>query len=221
MTNYAIVVAAGKGERFGQPKQFYSFRGRPLLSYALDTFENNREINNIIIVVPKKRILQTKSLIRKCGYIKVRHVIAGGKRRQDSVLNGLKTIADKSGIVMIHDGIRPIISSNIIKKGIKLCRKYQAVIFGLPIYDTIKKINKNFVVKTVPRKDLYLIQTPQFFEIKMLKDAFKQANATIEHTDEAAMLESLRIPVYLAIGDRFNIKVTEKTDLKVLNKFLA
>ena len=221
MSNNVIIVAAGEGIRFGHVKQFYSFQGRPLLLYALDPFENSEEINKITIVVPNNKIAYTKGLVKKWRYKKIRYIISGGKRRQDSVLNGLKTITEKTGIVVIHDGIRPIVLTNMVKKGIKLCRKYKAVIPGIPIYDTIKQVNKNFVVSTIPRRSLYLIQTPQFYEINLIKNAYKKANLSIDYTDEAAILESLRLPVYLFQGDRLNIKITEKTDLKILNKFLS
>lgn len=221
MANYAIIVAAGKGRRFGQAKQFYPLQGRPLLLYALDPFETNTNISYIIIVVPQRRITQIRTLIEKNRYKKVRYIVAGGERRQDSVLNGLNTIKKKSGIVVIHDGCRPIVASTLINRGIKLCQKYRAVIFGVPVNDTIKRVKKYLVQSTVPRSGLYLIQTPQFFDLDLIKKAYARADNSTDYTDEAAILESLGWPVYCSPGDRFNIKITEKGDLKTTNKFLS
>lgn len=221
MSNYAVIAAAGTSRRFGQAKQFYHLMKQPLLLYALNPFEGNKGIKSITIVVPQSKIAYTKNLVKKWGYKKIRHIVAGGERRQDSVLNGLNTIMEKSGIVCIHDGCRPLISPTIVNRGIKLCRKYRAVIFGVPIYDTVKRVKKNRVLNTEPHSGLYLIQTPQFFNINLIKNAYKKANLAIDYTDEAAILESLGWSVYFFRGDRFNIKITEKSDLKALNKFLA
>ena len=110
--------------------------------------------------------------------------------------------------------------NKLINKGIKLCRKHKAVIFGSKISDTVKGAKNNMVLRTISRNNLYLIQTPQFFDINLLKDAYKSVNLSVEYTDDAAILESLKIPVYLYQGDRFNIKITRKSDLKILNKIL-
>lgn len=220
MPNYAIIVAAGKGQRFGGAKQFASFRGRPLFLYALDNFELNKNIKSITVVIPKNNIRYTIKTIKEWQFKKVRNIIAGGRRRQDSVSNALNTIKDKSGIVIIHDGVRPIVTDKLINKGVKLCRKHKAVIFGSKISDTVKGAKNNMVLRTISRNNLYLIQTPQFFDINLLKDAYKSVNLSVEYTDDAAILESLKIPVYLYQGDRFNIKITRKSDLKILNKIL-
>ena len=198
MSNYAVIAAAGISRRFGQTKQFYPLMKRPLLLYALNPFEGNKSIKSITIVVPRSRIAYTKNLVKRWGYKKIRHIVAGGERRQDSVLNGLNTIMEKSGIVCIHDGCRPLISPT-----------------------TVKRVKKNRVLNTEPHNGLYLIQTPQFFDINLIKNAYKKANLAIDYTDEAAILESLGWPVYFFKGNRFNIKITEKGDLKALNKFLT
>jgi 2-C-methyl-D-erythritol 4-phosphate cytidylyltransferase len=220
MQNHAIIVAAGQGCRFGGYKQFYPFRGRPLLLYGAEHFAMNRNINAISIVVPRDRIRYTKRLIKQEKMKKVRTIVAGGLRRQDSVLNALNTIKIRSGIVIIHDGVRPVVSEKLLNRGIRLCKKYKAVVFGIRVYDTLKEVRKNIVVKTVLRNQLYLVQTPQFFEINMIKSAFRNADTSVEYTDEAALLESLGIPVYLFKGDRFNFKITQRADLRLLNKIL-
>jgi 2-C-methyl-D-erythritol 4-phosphate cytidylyltransferase len=222
MPNHTIIVAAGEGKRFGSPKQFYAFRGRPLFLYAVEAFERNKAVRYITIVVPKNHQRKIKGLLEKSDFKKISHVVAGGDRRQDSVLNGLKTIENqKNGIVIIHDGVRPVVSQNIINKGLKLCRRFKSVVFGIPIHDTVKEVKDNIVLKTVSRKNLYLIQTPQFFEVELLKDAYKKADPELEYTDEASILESLGLPVHLFLGDRNNIKITEKSDLNALGRIIV
>lgn len=220
MSIHAVLVAAGKGRRFGGLKQFYSYNDRPLFLYALDNFETNKNINKITVVVPINSIKYVTRTIKEWRFKKVHNIIAGGKRRQNSVLNALNNIKTNSGIVIIHDGVRPVVTDKLINKGIKLCRKYRAVIFGSKISDTVKGAKNNRVTRTISRNNLYLIQTPQFFDINLLKNAYKSANLSVEYTDEAAMLESLEIPVYLFQGDRFNIKITRRNDLKILSKIL-
>ncbi|UCG91022.1 MAG: 2-C-methyl-D-erythritol 4-phosphate cytidylyltransferase [candidate division WOR-3 bacterium] len=218
MPNSAIIVAAGAGKRFGSAKQFYEWRKRPLFLYALDAFELNKSIDKIILVVPQKSIRGIQAMMKNMNYKKVHSIVAGGKRRQDSVFNGLKALQNRSGIVVIHDGVRPIVSQAMITKGIKLCRTYRAVIFALPIYDTVKKVNRGIVKGTIPRKNMYLVQTPQFFESSLIQEAYKRANRAVEYTDEAAILESLGIPVHCLCGDKDNIKITKKGDLKILDR---
>ncbi len=220
MQNHAIIVAAGQGYRFGGYKQFYPFRGRPLLLYSVERFAMNRNINTITIVVPKDRIKYTKKLITQNKIKKVQTIVAGGLRRQDSVLNALNTIKSSSGTVIIHDGVRPVVSEKLVNRGIRLCKKYKAVVFGIRVYDTLKEVKKHIIVKTVSRTQLYLVQTPQFFEISLIKSAFRNADTSIEYTDEAALLESLGIPVYLYKGDRFNFKITQRVDLRLLHKIV-
>jgi len=221
MANHAIIVAAGTGKRFGGRKQFYPVQGRPLFVYATSVFEAHRQIQSIVLVVPKRQKDKIRKLIRALGLSKVRSVVSGGKRRQDSVINGLRAIKDKGGVVIIHDAVRPIISKTMIGKGIALCRKYKSVILGVKVHDTVKRTAGRRVQETVPRDGLFLIQTPQFYDLRTIRKAFAAADSGVEYTDEAAMLESLGLPVYLFSGDPHNIKVTDKRDLKIMEKLLA
>ncbi len=220
MPNYAIIVAAGKGKRFHGEKQFFMLNHIPLLIHTLKPFEQSRLINHIIVVAPGSSIDKTAKYIKKYQVKKVLKVVAGGPRRQDSVLAGFNVIKHKKGIAAIHDGVRPLISTSLINRGIKLCRKYQAVIFGIKANDTIKEVQANRVKKTVPRNNLYLIQTPQFFKITLLKKAFDSADFNYNYTDESSILESLNIPVYHFVGDKKNIKVTQRKDIELLEKFI-
>jgi 2-C-methyl-D-erythritol 4-phosphate cytidylyltransferase len=221
MSNHVIIVAAGTGRRFGGQKQYHSVLGRPLFTYATAVFDALATVKTITLVVPKRKIMATKKLVKDLGYRKVWRVVAGGKRRQDSVVNGLRMLRNKSGVVIIHDAVRPLISKSLIERGIRLCRSHKAVIPGVRAYDTVKRCIRKCVQETVPREDLYLIQTPQFYNLRMLTKAITQADFRIEYTDEAAMLESLGMPVHVYRGDRYNIKITDKKDLRLVEKLLS
>ncbi|MGB7055274.1 MAG: 2-C-methyl-D-erythritol 4-phosphate cytidylyltransferase [bacterium] len=221
MSNHAIIVAAGAGKRFGGQKQFQRLHGRPLFTYATSVFDAHEGIQTITLVVPKRQIETTRAMIRDFGFKKVRRVVAGGKRRQDSVVNGLRTLRGKNGVAVIHDAVRPLVSKTLIKRGIDLCRTYKAVIPGVKAGDTVKRCMKQCVQETVPRDELFLIQTPQFYDLRMITKAIARADFRIEYTDEAAMLESLGVPIRVFQGDRYNIKVTDKKDMKLVEKLLS
>ncbi len=219
MSVYAIIVGAGKGRRFGGLKQFANFMGRPLLIHTSEIFARCPLIDWIIVVVPKGMVKKTKDLLKNYRIEKIYAVIPGGKRRQDSVLNGIKAIKKKSGILVIHDAVRPFISNELIVRGVKLCKKYKAVIFGVPIFDTIKLVRNKKVIMTVPRLSPFAIQTPQFFDYHYLTSAYKKVNfQKTEFTDEALIVESAGNPVYVFKGEAGNIKITEKKDLKILER---
>ena len=218
MCNYAIVVAAGQGRRFGGAKQFHLIHGIPMFIHSIQSFHQNRHIHTIIVVVPKREIAAVRQLIKRFKLGKVKKIVAGGKRRQDSVLRGLNQLKRQSGIVLIHDGVRPLVAQSLIDKGIKLCKRYKAIIFGTAMGDTVKEVKNRRVVRTLPRHNLFLVQTPQFFDIRLLKKAFQQNTLDNEYTDEASLLEAQGVPVYIFQGRRDNIKVTKKDDLKLIEK---
>ncbi|MDH4211410.1 MAG: 2-C-methyl-D-erythritol 4-phosphate cytidylyltransferase [candidate division WOR-3 bacterium] len=217
---HAIIVAAGAGRRFGDKKQFFLVRGRPLFFYAASVFQKHDKVDTITIVVPKAKIRSTKRTIRDAGLNKISSVVAGGKRRQDSVVNGLRTLRSKSGIVIIHDAVRPLVTQSMITKGIAMCRKHKAVILAVRVSDTVKRVVKRRVQDTIPREDLFLVQTPQFYDLQTIRKAMKQADFRIEYTDESAILESLGKSVYVCQGHPGNIKVTDRKDLGIVERSL-
>ncbi len=221
MPSHVIIVAAGAGKRFGGQKQFRLLHGRPLFMYATSTFDAHQAVQSITLVVPKRQIRAVRRAVKEFGLEKVHRVISGGRRRQDSVINGLRSIRHKKGILIIHDAVRPLVSKRLIDRGIRLCRTHKAVIPGVKTNDTVKRVIKKRVQETVPREDLFLIQTPQFYSLPMISEAVKRADLRIEYTDEAAMLESMGIPIYIFQGDRYNIKVTDKKDMKLVEKMLS
>lgn len=212
-------MAAGKGRRFGEYKQFIPVNDRILICHVTDIFRKCKGIAEIILIVPRNKIAYVRNLMKNNGFSHVK-VVAGGRRRQDSVHNGIKSLINKKGIVIIHDCVRPLISKGMIIRGINLCRKYHAVILGIPVTDTVKQVFGNRVIKTIDRKNLFMVQTPQFFDLKILNMAFRKADHGTEYTDEASMLESVGIPIYLFRGDRMNIKITYKKDLQLVKCLL-
>ncbi|MEO0190137.1 MAG: 2-C-methyl-D-erythritol 4-phosphate cytidylyltransferase [candidate division WOR-3 bacterium] len=220
MKVFAIIVGAGKGKRFGGLKQFVEIFGKPLIVHTAECFEKNKFVDKIIVVVPENMIKKAERLVKNFGLKKIYKIVPGGKRRQDSVLNGVKAIKDEQGIIIIHDAVRPFITQGLINRGIKLCRKYKSVIFGTPVFDTIKLTKKNKVICTVPRISPYAVQTPQFFDIKRLREAYKKVDFKNEFTDEAGIIENAGMDVFIYKGEPNNIKITTKKDLIFLKKNL-
>ncbi len=220
MKNYAIILAAGKGRRFGGEKQFYPLKKLPLFLYSVIAFNKFKGCSEIVVVTNENKIGLVKRLVKKYKLNKVKSVVAGGERRIDSTYQGLK-ILPESGVVAVHDGVRPIIDQNMIKRGYKFAKKYRAVIFGISVEETIKKIKDSRVLKTLPRDDLYRIQTPQFFEIGLLRQALSSTlKEGAEVSDESSLIERLGYPVYFFLGDKKNIKVTTYEDIALVSQFL-
>ncbi len=212
-------MAAGRGRRFGDYKQFMSINNQALVCHVVKIFKKCKKIDKIILIVPQKKLLYSKNLMKNKGFSSV-IVIAGGKRRQDSVFKGIKWLGHRTGTVVIHDCVRPVINRHIIERGIKLCKKYHAVIMGTPITDTVKSVIGHKVQGTVDRKHLFLIQTPQFFDLNLLQTAYKKTDMKHEYTDEAGLLESAGFSVYLFKGDRSNIKITYKKDVELIKNII-
>lgn len=220
MAIHAIIVAAGSGRRFGGKKQFAMVHGRPLFAYSAAIFQSHEQIDAITLVVPKRDIGQAWKTVRSLGYDKVRSVVAGGARRQDSVVKGLRTVRGRSGIVVIHDAARPLVTRQMIGRGIAMCRRHKSVILGISVHDTVKRAVRGQVQETISRQDLFLVQTPQFYDLPTLRQAIDRADFRVEYTDEAAILESLGMDVHMGRGDRHNIKITDRRDLRYAEKLL-
>ena len=220
MPNHAIIVAAGSGHRFGALKQFLDLNSKPLVLHAIDRFEREPAVDAITVVVPKARVSYMKKLKKLWHLKKVRHIVSGGSRRQDSVLNALRHIGQTGGCLIIHDGVRPIFPQGLIRKGIRLCRTHKAVVVGTHVHETIKEVRKHKVIRTVQRKNLFLIKTPQFFDCHLLQQAYHRADLSTEYTDDAALCESLNIPVYCISDNGFNVKVTKRADIAFIKRML-
>ncbi len=227
MSVYAVLVAAGQGKRFKAKKQYVLIDRKPLFTYSLDVFEKNSKIKSVIIVVQENDIARTRNIIRHFKYSKVQAIVPGGKRRQDSVRNGVMAIylsvndTTAAGIAVIHDAVRPLISNSLVNQGIALCRKYRCVTPGVPVRDTIKYARTGRVIKTMPRENLFQIQTPQFFDLALLRTAYNAVKFSDEFTDEASIIEAYGAPVYIMPGSRANIKVTDRSDLNMARRLIT
>lgn len=221
----AIILAGGKGKRMGYPisKQFIELKGKPIIYYTIKKFSENKNIDNIIIVLPADEVEYFKENILEKYSLKVTKIVEGGAERQDSVYNGLKSIENTdTDIVLIHDGARPFISNKIIEDGIKYADMYGASAPGVMPKDTIKiKNEKNFSIDTPTRANLVSIQTPQVFKFNEILDCHKRIKMSKEVvTDDTMVVEKYGYNVYLYDGEYTNIKITTPEDLILGEKLI-
>jgi 2-C-methyl-D-erythritol 4-phosphate cytidylyltransferase len=216
----AIIVCGGKGKRMGTkiPKQFLKIKKMEIFMYSVKVFQKLKEIKKIIVVVPKNYVRLTQKILKK---YKVENgtVIEGGKERFNSVYNGLLE-AKGSSIVLVHDGVRPVITRSLVKRVLKGAVKYGACIPVIPVNETLKRISKD-EIKTLNRNEHFLSQTPQGFKYDLLLKAYNNVIKNgIKITDEAMAVELLGHPVRVVEGDRKNIKITYKEDLKIAESYI-
>ena len=230
----AIVLSAGQGKRMGSAiqKQYIELSGKPIIFYTLDAFQKSAIIDDIVLVVGEGQENWVRNeIVDKYQLTKVRSIIPGGKERYDSVWNGLKAIRDgmageeaKEGYVYIHDGARPFVDEQIIKRGYACVKANRACVAGVPSKDTVKIVDENqFAVNTPVRKYVWIVQTPQVFETELITQAYK---SLMEHdrenvTDDAMVVEQeMQIPVKLYEGSYCNIKITTPEDLDTAKGFI-
>lgn len=208
----AIIVAAGKGERMGKiDKPFIELGGRPMLAKVIDTFQECRVIDTIIIVLSRNKLQTGKQMVNENGWTKVKAVCQGGARRQDSVRKGLKKLKNCDWVV-IHDGARPLVTSDLIERGLIVARENYAAIAAIPVTDTIKTASPGGFVRTTPMRDrLWTVQTPQAFHFDLISKAHEQITEDV--SDDATMVEKLGHEVKIYMGSHENIKITTPVDL--------
>ena len=210
----AIVVAAGEGKRMGGlDKMFALLGGKPILARVTETFQKCRLIDQIVLVVNEKNIEKIRKLVAENGWLKVSDVCAGGRRRQDSVAAGLKKIRDEEWVV-IHDGARPLVTTDLIERGLEAAKETGASVAAVPVTDTIKAAGDDGIVhQTLPRQNLMAVQTPQVFRIDIIRKAYRQASGDV--TDDASLVEQAGYKVKLYPGSYDNIKITTPDDLAI------
>ena len=224
MSVCAVVPAGGTGIRMGGtvPKQFLELNGKPILYYTLKTLQDCGIISELILVVPEKEYdnactdwLGKPEIVTK--------VVVGGEKRQDSVYNGFCELSPQTEIVLVHDGVRPFLSHQMIRESVDAAREYGAAITAIPVNDTIKRVDDSGLVsQTVDRDGLWRVQTPQVFRYELLQEAFKKANSEKFYgTDEGTLIEHLGKPVKVVEGSEQNIKITRPEDLKLSEIFLS
>ena len=226
--NTALVLAGGSGKRMHSdiPKQYMLLNGKPVIYYSLKAFQDSAWIDEIVLVsgAGEEEYCQ-KEIVEKYDFSKVRKIVAGGAERYNSVWNGLQQITEKNGFVYIHDGARPFVDDAMIERAYSCVEETNACVAGMPVKDTIKVVDeKNYVKGTPERKTLWLVQTPQVFNIQLIKEAYqKLINEKIENATDDAMVVELMMghTVKLYPGAYENIKITTPEDLLVAESFLA
>jgi 2-C-methyl-D-erythritol 4-phosphate cytidylyltransferase len=237
MKVFVIIPAAGLGTRMAAPsahkapqsKQFKELGGVPILVQTMQKFADNNAVNAMVIALRKNEIAgfreqlekQFPSIVRK--HVKL---VEGGEHRQHSVANALAAIAaDGDDIVLVHDAVRPFVTSEIIAEVIEAARKHGAAIAGWPAVDTIKQVERTaegaVITATIPRERVVMAQTPQGFRYSILKQAFDEATADgFVGTDEASLIERSGQPVAVVMGSPRNIKITTPADMELAEFYL-
>lgn len=216
-TDYAIIVAGGKGTRMGaaEPKQFLPVGGRPALMRTLERFREFSTALQIIVVLPHGEQERWRRLCAEHRFTVAHRVADGGATRFESSRNGLAAIPDGTrGLVAIHDGVRPFVPREVIARCFEAARRTGAAIPVCPVTDTLRRVEANGGGHNVPRADSRIVQTPQVFDIALARRAFSQPESD-RFTDDASVVEALGHPVAMVEGSRMNIKLTTPFDLMV------
>lgn len=215
----AIIVAAGRSERMGAgtDKAFLNLGPKPVVAWSLLAFEHCADIDQIVLVVRKEQIVAAKAVARMFGISKVRAVVAGGARRQDSVMNGMKELDADTRLVVVHDGARPCVAPETISETVKLARRTGAAVAGRRIWDSVKLVEKGTAVtRTEDRAKLWTVQTPQAFDARLLRRAYAAvAEGKLEVTDDASAVELLGETVRIYETEKPNLKITTVEDLQI------
>ena len=222
----AVVLAAGSGRRMGTKvhKQYLLLDGKPVLYYSLKTFQESELIERIILVSGRgEEDWCRKNIVEKYALTKVTDVVSGGKERYDSVWNGLQR-AGREGYVYIHDGARPFVDKEMIRRAYECVIREKACVAGMPVKDTIKVVDEEeFVTDTPDRSSLWMVQTPQVFESELITDAYSMLKSSPSETvtDDAMVVERMMgLPVKMFRGSYENIKITTPEDMDIAEVFL-
>lgn len=211
----AVIVAAGTASRMGGiDKVMAELNGEPMIVRTVRAFQNCDAIREIVIVTRQDLIMRITDLC--AGFSKVKTVVVGGTDRAESVHNGLNALSSKVKLVAVQDGARPLITGAVIDRTVRAAHTYGAAAPGIPVKDTVKVVQGSLVQATPDRSRLQAIQTPQVFDVDLLKGALEKAkkdNASI--TDDCSAVERLGMSVRIVEGDERNIKVTTPMDLKI------
>ncbi|MEI6694525.1 MAG: 2-C-methyl-D-erythritol 4-phosphate cytidylyltransferase [Bacteroidota bacterium] len=218
MQKSVIIVAGGLGTRMNSaiPKQFLEILGKPILFHTIEKFYFFDQTLNIIIVLPQEHIIRWNELVEKFNFTIPLCIVTGGKTRFDSVKNGLEMI--EKGIVAIHDAVRPLVSTATIKTAFVAAKDKGNAIPSISANDSLRIIDSNGN-KQLDRTQVRIIQTPQCFEVGMIKKAYLQKYDE-NFTDDASVLEKSGIKIHLVEGNPENIKITNAFDLKIAEAFL-
>ncbi len=217
----AVIVAAGSSSRMqGVDKLHVEVAGAPILAHTLRAFERCGAIDEVVVVVAAGGGDRAKRLIDDAGARSVAAVVEGGARRQDSVAAGLARLSSAAAYVVVHDGARPMVTPEMIERGLQAARRYGAAIAAVPVTDTLKEVTDDGRVdRTIDRSRLWAVQTPQIFRRDLLERAHREVTEDV--TDDATMVERLGEAVHVFVGAQENLKLTTLPDLAIFEALLA
>ena len=222
----ALIPAAGMGKRMGAAinKQYLLLGGKPIVAHTIAVFESAPFVDDIYLIVPEAEIPYCREhVVERYGFAKVRRIVTGGAERQNSVLNGLRAVADArdDDVVLIHDGVRPFVPVSVLKRAAESAFAQDGALVAVPVKDTVKVVTNGVVRATPPRETLWLAQTPQAFKYGTILAAHEMAAAEgFLGTDDAMLVERLEKEVHIVMGDYRNIKITTPEDLILAEAFL-
>jgi len=213
------------GKRMGKAvaKQFLPLGDKPMLAHTLLVFQRAPEIDEIIPILSQEDMETCLSdVIEQYHITKVKTLVVGGKERQDSVANGLQKLEKDATIVLVHDGVRPFVTNEMIEESVELAKKGECVVVGVPIKDTIKEVDDKGIVRhTLERNRLWAIQTPQTFPVKILRRAYEESSKHNAYgTDDATLVERMGCKVRVIMGSYENLKITTPEDLLFAEEIL-
>jgi 2-C-methyl-D-erythritol 4-phosphate cytidylyltransferase len=227
MAQYVIIVAGGKGHRMEEdvPKQFLLLKKKPVLMYSIEAFHIENENTQIVLVLNDTVHDQWRTLCKEYKFTIPHTLISGGNKRFDSVKNGLNFIFKRESklddlLIAIHDGARPLISSELINRSFTLAKEKRSVVPAIQSSDSIRFKKNGSKNISLPREKVFMIQTPQVFDANILKEAFKK-DYDPNFTDDASVVEKAGYPIYLIDGDIKNIKITYPSDMVLADYWLT
>jgi 2-C-methyl-D-erythritol 4-phosphate cytidylyltransferase len=218
---WAVLAAAGRGERLGgkRPKAFAKLRDRPLLAESLERLEASGWIDAIVIVAPPGWEEPSILVAEELACTKVVACATGGETRAESVRAGLAEVADEADVIVVHDAARPVLPEEVVERVLRALNEgWDGAVPGLPLADTVKRVQNAQVVETLPREELVAVQTPQAFLAPVLRDAL--AGELAGATDCAALVEARGGRVTVVSGDVRLLKVTDQADLELVSSYL-
>jgi 2-C-methyl-D-erythritol 4-phosphate cytidylyltransferase len=218
---FGLILAAGRGERFGALKQKAILGGHPLALWSILAFEQSPAVDLIVMVTDEDSVEFFEHEIRERAIEKIEAIVPGGEKRTDSLKAGLKVLPH-DGFVAVHDAARPFVRAEEITGGFEAVGAKGSAIYAIPVTDTIKCVRKDVIVETVPRDSLYRAQTPQFFPLPLLRKALARAEQNgFAGTDEANYVERLEEKIHILPGREENIKITFPQDLELAESLIA
>ncbi len=225
--NYAVICAGGKGERMGEGKNkiFIRLKDKEIIARTLKVFEETEKINGIVVSASLGDIKEIEKIVGREGITKVKAVIKGGEKRQDSVYNGIKKakeFAEENDVVLIHNAANPFVEKETIEKCIEEAHEFGASVAAQKVKDTIKRVNEDLIVKeTLNRKELWQMQTPQAIVFHIAVKAFQKAEEeNFYGTDDVQLVERIHGKVKIVECSYENIKITTQEDLELGEKIL-